>query len=330
MPAPHPNRRQVPRGVRSAGRPCAGAASPDAISVLLACAPMDLGSWIVAARPRTLPAAIAPVLVGSALAAADDGFRWGALFAALVGALAIQVAANFANDVSDARRGADADRIGPRRMVTAGVITPRQMWVATWSAVGVAALAGAYLIATAGWVVAAIGITSIVAMLTYVGGPIPYGYRGLGEVFVLVFFGFVATVGTRYVHDRTAPADSWWLGAVMGLLAAAILVANNLRDLDSDTRVGKRTLAVMLGRAGARNLYTGLVLGAFVMIALGPILSITHPLTALACMLIGLSSPLIRTARSESEAQALIPLLAGTARLQLLVGVALAAAAVAA
>jgi 1,4-dihydroxy-2-naphthoate polyprenyltransferase len=204
------------------------------------------------------------------------------------------------------------------------------MWTATWLAVGVAALAGVYLIATAGWVVAAIGVASIVAMLGYVGGPIPYGYRGLGEVAVLVFFGFVATVGTRYVHDQTTPPDAWWLGAVMGMLAAAILVANNLRDLDTDTRVNKRTLAVMLGRPRARTLYTGLVFGSFVLIAVGPIVGVTHPLTALACMLVGLSVPLIRTARTETEAAPLIPLLAGTARLQLLVGIALAAAAAAA
>jgi 1,4-dihydroxy-2-naphthoate polyprenyltransferase len=283
--------------------------------------------WVVAARPRTLPAAVAPVLVGSGLAVADAGFRWGALIAAMIGALAIQIAANFANDVSDAKRGADAERIGPPRMVTAGVISPRQMWTATWLAVGVAALAGVYLIATAGWVVAAIGVASIVAMLGYVGGPIPYGYRGLGELAVLVFFGFVATVGTRYVHDQTTPPDAWWLGAVMGLLAAAILVANNLRDLDTDTRVNKRTLAVMLGRPRARTLYTSLVFGSFVLIAVGPIIEVTHPLTALACMLVGFSIPLIRTARTETEAAPLIPLLAGTARLQLLVGIALAAAA---
>ncbi|MGF1664805.1 MAG: 1,4-dihydroxy-2-naphthoate polyprenyltransferase [Acidimicrobiia bacterium] len=287
-------------------------------------------AWKVAARPRTLPAAVAPVLVGSGLAVSDGGFRWGALIAAMIGALALQIAANFANDVSDAKRGADAERIGPPRMVTAGIISPRQMWTATWLAVGVAALAGVYLIATAGWVVAAIGVASIVAMLGYVGGPIPYGYRGLGEVAVLVFFGFVATVGTRYVHDQTAPPDAWWMGAVMGMLAAAILVANNLRDLDTDTRVDKRTLAVMLGRPRARALYTSLVFGSFVLIALGPIVGVTHPLTALACMFVGLSVPLIRTARTETEAAPLIPLLAGTARLQLLVGIALAAAAAAA
>lgn len=286
--------------------------------------------WVVAARPRTLPAAVAPVLVGSGLAVADGGFRWGALVAAMIGALAIQIAANFANDVSDAKRGADVERIGPPRMVTAGVISPRQMWAATWLAVGIAALAGIYLIATAGWVVAAIGIASIVAMLGYVGGPLPYGYRGLGELAVLVFFGFVATVGTRYVHDQTAPADAWWLGAVMGMLAAAILVANNLRDLDTDSRVGKRTLAVLLGRHRARTLYSTLVFGSFVLIAVGPIIGVTHPLTALACMLVGFSAPLIRTARTETEAAPLIPLLAGTARLQLLVGIALAAAAAAA
>jgi 1,4-dihydroxy-2-naphthoate octaprenyltransferase len=282
---------------------------------------------MVAARPRTLPAAIAPVLVGSGLAAGESAFRFGAFAAALIGALAIQVAANFANDASDARRGADAERVGPPRMVTAGIITPRQMWVATWAAIGVAALAGVYLIAIAGWVVAVIGATSVLAMLTYVGGPVPYGYRGFGELAVLVFFGFGATVGTRYVHDRTAPAASWWLGLAMGMLAAAILVANNLRDLDTDSKVGKRTLAVMLGRSRTRVLYSTLVLGSFVVIGAGPLLGFTPPLTALAVMLVGFSTPLIRTARSETDPRTLIGLLAGTARLQLLVGLALAATA---
>jgi len=281
-------------------------------------------AWLIAARPRTLPAAIAPVLVGSGLAAGDGVFRWDAMLAALVGALAIQVAANFANDASDAKRGADIERVGPPRMVAAGVITPHRMWLATWTAMGISTLAGLYLVFIAGWVVAVIGLLSFVAMLGYVGGPIPYGYRGLGELAVLVFFGFVATVGTRYVHDRTAPGSAWWLGAVMGMLAAAILVANNLRDIETDERAGKRTLAVIIGRSRTRDLYTGLLLGSFVLVVFGPIVGLTSPLTALAAMLIGFSAPLIRTARTSTNPAAQIGLLAGTARLQLLVGVALA------
>jgi 1,4-dihydroxy-2-naphthoate polyprenyltransferase len=277
-----------------------------------------------AARPRTLPAAVAPVLVGSGLAMGAGSFRLGAFVAALVGSLAIQVAANFANDVSDARRGADEHRVGPPRMVATGIVSPRQMWAATWLMVAVAALAGAYLISIAGWVVALIGGASVVAMLGYVGGPIPYGYRGYGEVAVFLFFGLVATVGTRYVHDQSTPAAAWWLGGVMGLLASDILVANNLRDLDTDAAAGKRTLAVILGRQRSRDLYTGLLLGAFALIVLGPILSVTPVPTALAGMLVGFTAPLIRAARSATAPAALIDLLSGTARLQLLVGAALA------
>ncbi len=281
-------------------------------------------AWLIAARPRTLPAAIAPVLVGSGLAAGDGAFRLGAGTAALVGALAIQVAANFANDASDAKRGADDERVGPPRMVTAGVIGPVQMWLAAWVAIAVAAAAGVYLIAIAGWVVAVIGVASVAAMLTYVGGPIPYGYRALGEAAVFVFFGLVATVGTRYVHDRTAPADAWWFGVVMGLLAAAILVANNLRDIETDTRAGKRTLAVVIGRDRTRTLYVGAVLGSFLLIALGPVIGITAPITAIAALWAGLSIPLVATARATEDPVQLIGLLAGTARLQLAVAVSLA------
>ncbi len=281
-----------------------------------------------AARPKTLPAAIAPVLVGSGLAAGDHVFRLDALVACLVGALAIQVAANFANDASDAARGADtADRQGPARMVASGLISPRAMWTATWLAIGVAAIAGAWLIAIAGWVVAAIGIVSIAALLTYVGGPIPYGYRGFGELSVLVFFGLVATVGTRYTHDRTAPADAWWLGLVMGALAAAILVANNLRDLETDSRSGKRTLAVLIGPHRTRRLYMVLMLGPFVVIGIGAVVGVTPPATAFAVFLTPFAGPLIRTISGSTDPGKLIAVLAGTARLQLLTGAMVAAGA---
>jgi 1,4-dihydroxy-2-naphthoate octaprenyltransferase len=212
-------------------------------------------------------------------------------------------------------------------MVTSGVITPQQMWVATWVAIGISAAAGVMLIAIAGWVVAAIGVGSIVAMLTYVGGPVPYGYRAMGEAAVFIFFGLVATVGTRYVHDRSAPADAWWLGAVMGLLAAAILVANNLRDIETDARVGKRTLAVVLGRDRTRTLYSVMVLGSFVVIGLAAAVGATDPPTVIAALWIGVSIPLIGAARSSTDPDRLIRLLGGTARLQLAVAVSLAIAA---
>jgi 1,4-dihydroxy-2-naphthoate octaprenyltransferase len=277
------------------------------------------GWWVGAARPRTLPAAIVPVLVGSAAAYYDRAFDWRAFGLALVGALAIQVAANFANDASDAIRGADpSDRIGPVRLVASGVISASRMWIATWTAIGVAAACGIGLTLLAGPVVIVIGLASILAMLGYVGGPIPYGYRGLGELFVFIFFGLVATGGSRLVHDGAAPGWVWFLGIPVGMLAAAILVANNLRDIETDARVGKRTLAVLVGRERTRRLYTGLTWGALAVIVILAAARVTPP-TALAAMLAVPLVPHLNRMASH-EGTDLIPLLSGTARLHLVFG----------
>ena len=285
--------------------------------------------WVSAARPRTLPAAIAPVLVGSGLAAFDGVYRNDAFFLALVGALAIQVAANFANDVSDAGRGADtADRVGPTRMVATGRIRPRAMWVATALAVAVAVAAGIGLVLIAGWPIVAIGLASILAMLTYVGGPLPYGYRALGEVFVFVFFGLVATVGTRFAHGGSTPGgNAWILGGVMGALAAAILVANNLRDIDTDRVAGKRTLAVVLDRSRTRRLYAWLMYGSFVVIAIAAIVRLTPVLTGLAALWAPFAVRPVSVVSTTDEPVRLIGVLGATARLQLLVGATLGMAA---
>lgn len=281
--------------------------------------------WVQAARPATLWAAVAPVLVGSGLAANDDAFRWDASLAALVGALAIQVAANFANDVSDAARGADtAARIGPPRAVAGGLVTPRAMWTAVWLAFAFAAVAGVYLIVIAGWVVALIGVVSVLAALSYVGGPIPYGYRALGEVFVFAFFGIVATVGSRYVHDMSAPLDSWLLAIPVGMLVTAILVANNIRDLDTDQATGKRTLAVVLGRKRTAVLFSTLVLGAPALVAILAVLRLTPFPTVFTVIFLPFSHRLARTVRSEVTGPALIRALVGTARLHLAVGLTVA------
>ena len=219
-----------------------------------------MNPWVLAARPATLPAGVAAVVVGSALAGADGVFRWDAFLVTLFAAIAIQVGVNYANDLADAEKGADtAARIGPTRAVASGLLTAGQMKRGIAVSFGLAAMAGVYLIWLAGWVILAVGIVSIIAALGYTNGPIPYGYYGLGEVFVFVFFGLVATVGTRYVFDRTAPADAWLSGVSMGFLAAAILVANNVRDIETDRTAGKRTLAVMLGRQAARWMYAALV-----------------------------------------------------------------------
>ena len=285
-------------------------------------------AWWQASRPHTLPAAATPVLVGAGLAIGDDVFRWGPFLAALLGALAVQVAANFTNDLSDARKGADTEaRIGPQRMVATGMISERQMTVATVFAFVLASAAGIYLIVEAGWVIAIIGITSILAAVGYVGGPRPYGYRGFGEVFVFIFFGLVATVGSRYVHDRTAPLDAWLLAIPIGLLVTAILVANNVRDIETDAAAGKRTLAVMLGRERTRAMFAALVFGSFVAIAVFGVAGWTPQATMFAAFLAPFSAGLVRTVYAKIEGPALIRVLKGTARLHLLVGLVLAAGA---
>jgi 1,4-dihydroxy-2-naphthoate polyprenyltransferase len=227
----------------------------------------------MAARPRTLPAAIAPVLVGSAAAAwvtGGEDFRWGAFVAALIGSIFIQIGTNLANDYSDAKRGADtADRLGPVRVTSSGLVAPRRVLHATWLAFAVAVVAGIYLATVAGWVIIAIGAASIAAGVLYTGGPRPYGYAGMGELFVFVFFGLVAVNGSYYVQLEEIDALGVWLSISIGLLSTAILVVNNIRDLDTDARAGKRTLAVRLGRPRTRTFYEICVGGAFLVLAVG-------------------------------------------------------------
>ncbi len=219
----------------------------------------------MAARPRTLPAAIAPVLVGTAAAVqVSDGVRVGAFLAALIGSIFIQIGTNLANDYSDARRGADtADRLGPVRVTSSGLVAPRRVLVATWVAFAIAVLAGIYLIAVAGVVILAVGVASILAGVLYTGGPRPYGYEGLGELFVFLFFGLVAVNGSYYVQLERLDWLPFGLSLAIGCLATAILVVNNVRDLETDRRAGKRTLAVRIGRWRTRRLYAALLGAAF-------------------------------------------------------------------
>lgn len=220
--------------------------------------------WIGAARLRTLPAAVAPVAVGTAVASASGGVAWGPAIAALLGALAIQIGTNFANDVFDAERGADGpDRIGPVRAVSAGLISAGAMRRAMIAAFGVAALFGLYLAHVAGWPVVAIGVASIISGIAYTGGPWPLGYHGLGDAFVMIFFGFVAVCGTAYVQLAHVPCLAVWASVPVGALATGILVVNNLRDRHQDVRVGKRTLAVRFGRGGAIAEYVALLVAAY-------------------------------------------------------------------
>ena len=232
--------------------------------------------WLNAARPRTLPAAVAPVLVGTAAAvfAADELPRWGGFLAALVASILIQIGTNLANDYSDARRGADsADRLGPVRVTSAGLITPKRVLTATWIAFGLAGLLGLYLAWLAGWVILLVGVISIAAGFLYTGGPRPYGYAGLGEVFVFLFFGLVSVNGSYYVQLETLDWLPFGLSIAVGMLSTAILVVNNVRDIDSDRRASKNTLAVRMGRERTRRLYVMLMLGAFFVLGLTIVLN---------------------------------------------------------
>jgi 1,4-dihydroxy-2-naphthoate polyprenyltransferase len=227
--------------------------------------------WLMAARPRTLPAAIAPVLVGTAAAIESAGSfpRPVAFVAALIASVFIQIGTNLANDYSDAKRGADTtDRLGPVRVTSAGLVTPRRVLVATWVAFGIAVACGIYLAVVAGLVILLIGALSIAAGVLYTGGPRPYGYAGLGEVFVFLFFGVVAVNGSYYVQVESLDALPLGLSISIGFLATAILVVNNVRDIETDRRARKMTLAVRMGRGNAVALYHLLVLGAFAVLPL--------------------------------------------------------------
>lgn len=280
--------------------------------------------WIAAARPRTLPAAVAPVVVGTACAHAAGAVAWGPAIAALVGSLLLQIAANFSNDLFDAQSGADgADRIGPVRAVSAGLISQRAMKIATALTVLAALAVGSYLVALRGWPIVAIGLASILAALAYTGGPWPLGYHGLGDVFVMIFFGFVAVGGTAYVQLGDVPPLALAAGFAVGALATAILVVNNARDIVSDTRAGKRTLAVRLGRRGAVLEYFGLMIAAYGT-ALGLAVWLRSPLPALPLVSAPLALARCRRLVAAADGPAHNQLLAQTAQLMLLFSLLLA------
>jgi 1,4-dihydroxy-2-naphthoate polyprenyltransferase len=274
--------------------------------------------WVAGARPRTLPAAVAPVLVGTGVAVALDGFRLVPALLALVVALALQVGVNYANDYSDGTRGTDTERVGPMRLVGSGAATPRQVLLAAGIAFGVGALAGLALAALSSWWLVAVGAVCIVAAWTYTGGPIPYGYRALGEVFVFVFFGPVAVVGTTFVQTGAVEGLAVTASVPPGLLIVAILVVNNLRDLTGDAAVGKRTLAVVLGDRATRLCYVGLFVVAFAVVA-G--IGVVRPWALLGLLAAPLAVPPSRIVLTGGQGPALIAALQGTGRLTLVTGV---------
>ena len=280
--------------------------------------PGEVRIWLMAARPRTLPAAVAPVLVGTALAGYLHVFHPLRFLAALLGAIFIQVGTNLSNDYSDARRGADAeDRLGPVRVTAGGLVPPRQVLVATYVTFGLAVLAGVYLIIVAGWQLLLVGAASILAGVAYTGGPKPYGYEGLGEVFVFLFFGVVAVAGSFFVQTRHLDWEAFALSVPVGLMAAAILVVNNVRDIDSDRRARKRTLAVRLGRERTRTLFAVTVYLAYLLV---PVTWIFGPVTAwvlLPWLSIMLATAVVRVVRNRTDGPSLNGALAHTGMLQL-------------
>lgn len=283
-------------------------------------APGRSARFLAGARPRTLPASIAPVLVGAA-AVRPAPILWGRLALCLVVALALQVGTNYANDLADGVRGTDAARIGPRRLVASGDASPRAVGIAALLAYGVAALAGVVLAALVSWWLLPVGAAALVAGWGYTGGPRPYGYAGLGEPFVFVFFGLVATAGTAYCLVGHLSGVAVLAGVSMGLFACALLGANNLRDLDHDAAVQKRTLAVRLGRVRGAQLYAA-ELAAALGCAIG--CAAWRPYAAVVALVAPLALAPARLLRRGAGGREVLPALVATARLQLLAGLVLA------
>lgn len=295
-------------------------------SITNAARPALAQAWLLAARPKTLPAAVAPVLVGTAIALDDGVFAPLAAAACFAVALLLQITANFANDVFDFHRGADtSERLGPTRVTQSGLIPPAQVLAATWLALGAAALSGLYLVWRGGWPILLLGLLALVSALAYTGGPFPLGYHGLGDVFVFFFFGLVAVAGAYYVQARDLSPLALAAGFPVGGPVTAILVVNNLRDIATDRAAGKRTLAVRLGRAATQWEY--LLLLALAYLAL-PALWRAGLLSPwfwwLPWLTLPLAARLVRQVWRETGV-ALNPVLAGTARLHLLFGLLFAA-----
>ncbi len=275
-------------------------------------------AWLLAARPKTLPAAIAPVIVGTAVAIAEGGFVFLAALASVAVALLLQIAANFSNDVFDFHRGADTHtRLGPPRVVQQGLIPPRQVMLATGVVIAASMVAGLYLVWRGGWPILVLGLLAILAAVAYTGGPAPLGYLGLGDLFVFAFFGLVAVAGTAYVQTRGLTALAVLAAVPMGCFATAILVVNNLRDIEGDRIANKRTLAVRFGTQGARREYVLLIAVAYLILPLMWVLGLISGWWWLSWLSLPLVGPVVRGVVREQGAP-LNARLAGTARVQLL------------
>lgn len=277
-----------------------------------------MNRWLIGARPRTLPAAVVPVALGAAAAVGEDNSVWWRVGGALAVSLALQVGVNYANDYSDGVRGTDAVRVGPTRLVASSLATASAVKRAALAAFAVAAASGLVLAAVTSWWLLAVGAAALLAGWGYTGGPKPYGYFGLGELFVFVFFGLIATAGTTFVVCERITATSWFAGCIAGCLACALLVINNLRDIPTDRVAGKRTLAVRIGDRRTRALYVVLLVAAFVLVAVIAVdgrpwaaLGIAGALAAIVPM---------RAVLDGAQGGALIPVLGATGRVQLATG----------
>jgi 1,4-dihydroxy-2-naphthoate octaprenyltransferase len=278
-----------------------------------------MNKWLIGARPKTLPAALAPVAVATALAGKDASFAPALL--ALIVSLSLQIGVNYANDYSDGIRGTDANRVGPTRITASGLATPSSVKSAAFISFGIGAVSGLALAAMTSWLLIAVGLAAIAAAWGYTGGKNPYGYMGLGELFVFIFFGVVATVGTFYVQTEMITLDSILISISMGSFACALLAINNIRDRALDAPAGKKTLAVRLGDRRARYFFAALIsLGYIATLALGNIWVLLTLLT------LPLSAPLIRGVLGTAQGRDLIPFLAKTGKLQLQFSLLLSAA----
>jgi len=282
--------------------------------------PGPVRRWVLAARPRTLPAALVPVVVGASLVR-PASLEWLNAALCVIIALALQIGTNYANDYSDGVRGTDEVRVGPFRLTASGLVAAKRVKYVAWSCFSLGAVAGLVLASRTSWWMVVIGVTAILAGWFYTGGPKPYGYYGFGEFFVLIYFGFVATVGTAYTQHLSIPGSAWWFGLATGSMACALLEANNLRDVTGDQLAGKKTLAARLGRERASWLYAVCVAGAVLGITLGG-----NGVLALAGVVaLALYTVPLRMAFSARTGRELLPLLQASARTQLVIGLLLVA-----
>ncbi len=288
---------------------CAAVAAPPAVPTS--------NKWVLGARPRTLPAAVVPVALGTGVAVGVGEAVWWRALLALVVSLALQVGVNYANDYSDGVRGTDEVRVGPVRLVASGLATPGAVKRAALLAFAVAGVAGLVLALATTWWLLLVGALAILAAWGYTGGPKPYGYLGLGELFVFVFFGLVATVGSTYVVVEELPSLAWIAGCIAGCLSCAMLVVNNLRDIPTDRVAGKRTLAVRLGDERTRLLYQALVLGALVLVVAA---GIQRPPALLGLLGALVAVRPVQIVRRGAVGRELVAVLGGTGRAQLVIG----------